>query len=338
MRKSMEKYRGLSEITVTSQRELDDIPEDFAGTICINSGNEFNSLSIKKRYLRPVEVSKSFTVSARNNSEVVARDNSTVVAFDDCVIEAHDNSTVNAWGRSAVTALNKSSVTVYDHCGVVAHGRSNVVARGDSAVNAWGRSEVIALDRSTVEAYDYSLVEARGCGVVTAWGNSQVIDCSEEARISISGNARIVHEPKDIKEYCSFYGIKPSNGKVKLYKAARKRNDKYFSNYFSRLDSGIEYMIGQTLTTDKSNTDPNAVFCDCQFYLYCKCSAMGFWLTCKDYAVIECEADIVNIELPFAGSNSVCADKATVVRKVPLEECGILGGILAGRKKAVIKK
>ena len=51
-------------------------------------------------------------------------------------------------------------------------------------------------------------VEAWGNSSVVAWGNVQIVDMLSGGRIEITGNASIVHMPKNIEEYCCFYNIK----------------------------------------------------------------------------------------------------------------------------------
>ena len=63
-------YSKLEEITVKSQAELDDIPEDFEGIIYIEFGDYCNRAVVSKRYRGSVE--------ARGNSSVVAWENSSV--------------------------------------------------------------------------------------------------------------------------------------------------------------------------------------------------------------------------------------------------------------------
>ena len=84
-------YSKLSEVTVTTQAEMNAIPDDFKGKIYIKS--KFR-ISVNKRYY--------WNVVARGNSSVVALENSSVVALG--------NSSVEAWGNSSVVARGNSQI------------------------------------------------------------------------------------------------------------------------------------------------------------------------------------------------------------------------------------
>ena len=119
-------YKNLEEITVKSQKELDDIPEDFEGRIYIEFGTYLNKAVVNKRYCR--------SVIARENSSVVARGNSSVIAWGNSSVEARENSSVIAWGNSSVEARENSSVVAWGNSSVEARENSSVVARGNTQV------------------------------------------------------------------------------------------------------------------------------------------------------------------------------------------------------------
>ena len=97
-------YEKLSEITVKSQEELNEIPLDFKGRIYVEFGTYWNKAVVKNKYY--------YSVEARGNSSVVARENSSVVA--------RENSSVEAWGNSSVVARENSSVEAWENSSVVA--------------------------------------------------------------------------------------------------------------------------------------------------------------------------------------------------------------------------
>ena len=68
----MKDYKNLSEITVTTQAELDAIPDDFKGRIYIESNCR---IVVSKRYYWSVILLENSSVVARGNSSVVAREN-----------------------------------------------------------------------------------------------------------------------------------------------------------------------------------------------------------------------------------------------------------------------
>lgn len=166
--------------------------------------------------------------------------------------------------------------------------------------------------------YDFASVEA--------WGNSQISPKSDTSKIKTSGNARIVRDPCSIDEYVDFYGIENSNGKAKLFKAVRKRDGLYRSDW----DSDFMYTIGKSVVADGFCTDPNE---DCGNGIHMAylswCLAYGScW---PDLAILEVEVDMNTVVVPKYGSGKVRAPSCKVIREVPLEECGLYGKILARR-------
>ena len=87
-------YSKLTEITVKSQEELDDIPVDFNGRIYIEFGTPWSRAIVNKKY--------DGRVVARGNSSVVARGNSSVEAWENSSVEAWENSSVEADGNSRI--------------------------------------------------------------------------------------------------------------------------------------------------------------------------------------------------------------------------------------------
>ena len=211
-------------------------------------------------------------------------------------VEARENSSVEAWGNSSVVARENSSV----------------VARGNSYVEARENSSVVARENSSVEA----------------WGNTQVVDCTKKHDITTNGNARIVYNPRNIAEYLDYYGIQQSDGRVKLYKAVHKRNGRCVSDKIS----DFEYIIGKTAIADGLTTDQN-VDCGRGIHISFKEWALDFGNGWDGLAILEVEADVSNIVVPLNGSGKVRTDKVLVLREVPLEECGLLGRIMAKKRR-----
>ena len=249
-------YSKLSEITVKSQKELDDIPKDFGGRIYIEFGMKYSPAIVRSRYKYPVE------------------------------------------------------------------------ARGNSSVEAWENSSVVARENSSVEALENSSVEARGNSSVEARGNAQIVDCLAGAngRIKISGNARIVHNPKTIHEYTDFYGLTHTKKYGTFYKSVHKIDGKYVSDY----NRNYEYIIGQK-TKSELDTDPSK---DCGegIHLAYMQWALDFGRQWDDLAILEVKAKLDDVIVP-PNSGKVRVGEVTVVREVPLEECGLFGKILARRIK-----
>ena len=311
----------MNEITVTSQQQLDDLPRDYHGRIYIKFGTPYDMAVVRKKY-----------------------DFASVVAWENSSVEVRENSSVEAWGNSSVVARGNSSVVALGNSSVVALGNSSVMAWGNSSVEAWGNSSVEAWENSSVEAWENSSVEAwgnssvmaqgnssvvaRGNSSVVARGNSQIGQKSDASKINASGNARVVHDPRTIDDYVNFYGIENSNGKAKLFKAVRKHDGVYLSDW----DADFVYTIGKSVVADSFCTDPNE---DCghgihMAYLDWCLAYGGSW---PNLAILEVEADMSKIVVPKYGSGKVRAPSCKVIREVPLEECGLYGKMLARRQK-----
>ena len=320
-------YKALYEITVKSQSELDMIPLDFKGRIYIEFGDGLSPAIVRNRYYYSVEAWGNSSVVARGNSSVVAlgnssvvaRDNSSVVARGTSSVVAWDNGSVEAWDYSSVVAWENSSVVVRDNSSVEARDNSSVVARDNSSVVARGTSSVVAWDYSSVVAWSYSSVEGNG--------NSQIVDMLCGGRIKITGNARIVYMPKTIIEYCDFYGLKHNKKIGKFYKCVHKIDGKYFSDN----DRSFEYIIGEKAIPDKFDTNKNQ---DCGHGIHVAHLnwALDYGRYWNDLAIIEVEAKLNDIILPNGHYGKVRCKEVTVIREVPLEECGVYGKILSKRK------
>ena len=300
-------YSKILQITVKTQEELDQIPKDFTGTVYIEFGKTFSPAIVRDRF--------GYRVVACGNSSVVARGNSSVEAWENSSVVAWDNSSVVACGNSSVVARDNSSVAVWENSSVEACGNSSVVARGNSSVEAW--------ENSSVEAWENSSVEA--CG------NTQVVDCLMEAKgkIKISGNARIVHNPKNVHEYMDFYGLPHTKKYGTFYKAVRKVDGKYISDF----DCNFEYEVGKTAKSEYLDTDVEEN-CGRGIHIAYLQWALDFGANWDNLAILEVKAKLDNVIVPLnAGETRV--DEVKVIREVPLEECGLYGKILARRKNNV---
>lgn len=107
-------YSTLEEITVKSQDELDDIPEDFKGRIYIEFGTFWNRAVVSKRYKRPVVARGNSSVEAWGNSSVVALGNSSVVATNNAqIVDRQINGRIEITGNSRIVYMPK---TIDEYC------------------------------------------------------------------------------------------------------------------------------------------------------------------------------------------------------------------------------
>ena len=188
----------------------------------------------------------------------------------------------------------------------------------------------MAWENSSVVAYENSSVVARGNSSVEAKGNAQVVDLMKGrgGRVEITGNARVVYMPKTIEEYCSFYGIKHDKKTGRFFKAVHKKDGVYFSNH----DSDFVYMIGETVAADLLDTDPTDD-CGNGIHIAYLSWVIDFGRSWDDLAILEVEADLRGIIMPNGCPGKVRCAEVTVVREVPLDECGVYGKILSKRRK-----
>ena len=175
--------------------------------------------------------------------------------------------------------------------------------------------------------YDFASVVAWENSSVEACGNSQINQKSDASKIKTSGNARVVHDPHTIDEYVDFYGIENSSGKAKLFKAVRKRNGVYRSDW----DADFVYTIGESVAAEGCCTDPNEE-CGRGIHMAYLGWCLAYGNCWDDLAILEVEADMSKIVVPKYGSGKVRAPSCKVIREVPLEECGLYGKVLAKRR------
>ena len=290
----------MKEIIVHTQEELDAIPKNCVDKIIIKSKNE---IVVSNRYFYSVKVCGLANIKACNSANVVAYDSANVVAYglanvvayDSANVVAYDSVSVNAYNFASVTAYKLASVAAYDFASVVAYGSANVVA------------------------YDSANV--------TAYGNCQVLNMDDNCKIQVSGTARIAYPPKTVNEFFDYYGIKHTDGKATLYKAVHKSETGYFADY----NNDFTYRIGETIK-EKCDSNVNAE-CSSGIHVAYLDWALHFGETFDDLAILEVVTDIDKIVVPKNTDGKVRTSEVYVVREVPLEECGVLGSIIARRIK-----
>ena len=327
-------YSKLEKIIVRTQEELDSIPLDFKGRIYIKFGTRDNKAIVTNRYYLSViawdnsnvEAYENSNVIARDNSNIVAWENSSIVACDNSSVVAWENSNVIAWGNSSVIAFENSNIVAWDNSSVVSWDNSSVVARGNGNILARDNSNVVARGNSNIVVRDNSSVEARENSTVIAWGNAQVVDLLQGAKIKISGNARIVYNPKGINEFMEFYDIKHTKTKAIFYKAVRKIDGKYCADYNNK----FIYEIGKEKIEECDKNIRND--CGSGIHISHLDWALDFGKLFDNLAILEVETKIEDIILPENSDGKVRTSRVRVLREVPLEECGLFGKILLKRR------
>lgn len=322
----------MSEIIVRNQKEWNDIPKDYNGCISIQDTDSYIIVAKRKGFSvvvgdkSSVVVKGSASVEARDNSYVEAWGSASVVAWGNASVVAGDNASVEAYGNSSVVAWDKSSVESYENSSVVAWDNSYVEAWENSYVEAWGGASVEAYENSFIKAWESSYVEAWGGASVEAWGSAQIVKYSDFANLKIQGNARIVTPPDTVQEYCDFYGIITKNGHAILYKAVK-------SDCSTFHDRKFKYKIGETFTNKCDSSREKK----CSFGLHV--SHMEWALDfgrrndIDGFKILECAVPIDKIIVPKNSDGKIRTSELTVLREVPLEECGVMGKIILKQRE-----
>ncbi len=298
---------------VRTQDDYDALPVDYPGVIEFSNGENWIFIKEQKGYAIVVK-DKSYikagnaTVEAWGNATVEASGNATVRASDNATVRASDNATVRAWGNATVRAS----------------GNATVEASDNATVWAWGNATVEASDNATVEASGNATVEASGNATVRAWGNVQILNLSCRGALQTFANARIVFMPHDLPEFLAFHGIEVLDGKVRMYKAVH--GDDLHSQY----DSRFKYGVGKTIIHDCDQNQNE----DCGRGLHISTLnwALDFGRDWDDLRIIECEVPVDKIVFSFGSTGKVRTSELTVLRVVPLDECGVFGKILAKKQ------
>ena len=151
----------------------------------------------------------------------------------------------------------------------------------------------------------------------------QIINLNCRGALQTFANSRIVLMPRNVEEYLDFYGIERRDGKAILYKAVR--GDDLHSSH----DPSFTYSAGQTIAHD---CDPDTSR-DCSYGLHVSTLrwALDFGYGWDDLRIVECAVPIDKIIYPDGSNGKVRTSELTVLRIVPLEDCGATGKIIIKR-------
>jgi hypothetical protein len=260
------RYVAMKEITITTQAELDALPDSFAEhTYIYLKTKDETWLSLTKTYHNATVVAReSSHVEAWGSSHVVARGSSHVVARGSSHVAAWESSHVEAWESSHVGARGSSHVVARESSHVEAWESSHVVARGSSHVVARESSHVVARGSSHVEAWESSHVEARANASLKVQSKSVVVESLKEYAIAIcidqgckvrekDDTAQVIVCPRVLYNIESFADIyrenKTSDSAMALYKIVK---DDYTDFYTGK----IKYAIGKKVKCPDWNPDP----------------------------------------------------------------------------------
>ena len=223
------------------------------------------------------------------------------------------------YNRAAVNRKFKYSVELW--------GNSSAELWGNSSAVLWENSSAELRENSSAELWGNSSAELRENSSAEAKHNSQVNDKTRTHKVSVSGNARVVYDPQNIKEYIDTYELENDGKTVRLFKAVHKQDGKYMADW-----TPFEYVIGEVAEADSLDEDVNED-CGHGIHMAYKEWCVSYGANWPDLAILELEAEIDGVIVPLGGPSKVRAEKAKVIREVPLEECGLYGKMLARRMK-----
>ena len=293
-----EKWK-MKEIIVKTQAAFDAIPQDFDGII---------------------------TIICKTTIAVTPRESARIALYGNSSAVLRDNSRADLWDNSSAVLCGNSSAALWDNSSAELWGNSRAELWGNSSAELWGNSSAVLRGNSRAELVGNSSAEL--------WGNSQATDRTKTHEIKINGNARIVYDPRNIDEYLSFNGLPADGETCLLYKAVHKTED---GIYKSDHDNRFLYRIGEVAVADGLTTD-KSVDCGEGIHLSYPAWAVGYGKNWDDLAILELQVKKSEVIVPENGCEKVRAKSAKVIREVPLEECGLLGEMVAKRNKKESEK
>jgi hypothetical protein len=128
-------------------------------------------------------------------------------------------------------------------------------------------------------------------------------------------------------EYCDFYGLEHDKKTGRFFKCVHKIDGRYLADE----DGSFEYVIGEKAVPDSFDDSPME---DCGHGIHVAYLnwVLNYGQDWADIAIIEVEAKLKDIVVPQSAPGKVRCKEVTVIREVPLEECGLFGKILAKRR------
>ena len=259
--------------------------------------------------------------------------------FNKAVIENHNGGKINNIFGDAVIENNNSGIiyNVQNKAVIKNHNGGRINSVRDNAVieNHNGGTIYNVLDNAVIEnnnggwidnVRDNAVIENHNGGWINSVRGNAVINTTggvvyhkaNETNIKINNNGGtvIAIQPCDntFEWFKNSFPVETSGEYVTLYKAVRKRDGKYISDY----KDSFEYIIGEE-KTEKVDTNVN-IECSFGIHLSHKDWAIMFGSDWNDLAILELKVSISDIIVPTKCDGKVRTSKATVVREVPQSE------------------
>ena len=180
----------MATITITTQAELDALPNSFTEYTRIQIKNDPNlgSILVNKEY---------------DSAHVVAQDSAHVVAQDSAHVEAYGSAHVEAYGSAHVEAWDSAHVEAWGSAHVVAWDSAHVEAWGSAHVEAWGSAHVEARDSAGVYLQSvYASVVLYAFAACWALAKGKITNKSKTATVIAPT------KPKTAEEWIEGQGVK----------------------------------------------------------------------------------------------------------------------------------
>jgi hypothetical protein len=272
----------------------------------------------------------SDSAGADVSAHAIARlyDHATVGLYENAAAELHGNANASLHDKTIARLCDKSTAHLCDESTAYLQGESKVQVCDNAIVYLQHNAKAFLYGEAVGYLYGNATAELYEGARAYCHGNSRILDKSVSHSITLYGNSHIIYHPRDIEEYLDYYGVSHNKVTATLYKAVMKTDDgEYLSNY----DRNFEYVIGEE-KTEKCDDDVT-ITCSYGIHVAPIEWALEYSEGWENFAILEVEVNLNDIILPKYTDGKVRTSRVRVIREVPLEECGVLGEIMARKRK-----
>ncbi len=318
----------MNEIICTTQAELDAVPVNFDGRVVVRFGTPYNRAVINSRFKHAVKLWDNASAVLRGNASAVLRGNASAELWDNANAVLWDNASAELHGNASAELHGNANAVLWDNASAELHGNANAELWDNANAELYGNANAVLWDNASAELHGNANAVLYGNANAEGAGNAQIADIARKGNVKISGNARVVYNPSNIDEYTDFYGLESNKSTVRLFKAVHFTGEKYYSD----ADYDFIYTIGGVAVPTNGFDDDVYKTCGAGINLAHKAWALNYGHAWDDLAILELECEKADVLVPLMSDGKVRARKAKVIREVPLEECGLLGKMLARQR------
>ena len=222
------------EIIVHSQKEFDDIKQDFDGLITIKDTDK--EIVITPRNKATIEIGGS--------SHATVKGTAYVKAIDEAYVKAFDSATVEAFNKANIIAAGTSSVIAFGYANIIALNKAYIMALDEVQIKSFDMTFIVASDKSYVKAFDWTIVNADTLAHVEAYGSSNV-QASDNVHVEAHGTSIIkAYRLANVKGFDNAVIFYCENATVELH-----------DNATSKQLSNIGYTKNDLLAIAEHNND-----------------------------------------------------------------------------------